>query len=194
MGHSFEAKPLSQNWLEKVNRPKMKIQISLGTFLSAREDVMIKLISGCKRYNPDAVLYVSAGKHVEILRPYLSEEDHIGEFLPQIGLLPHMDLIIHHGGNNTFTEALYYGIPMIILPFSSDQFNIAYDAECNSLAETLDPNNFNENDLVDAIVKTLSKSKEKLNQWRQLSKEKGVDYAVRIILGRSNKDIHESKN
>jgi len=188
MGHSFEEKPLSPKWLERVNHPKMKILITLGTFLSAREDVMKKLIIGCKKYHPDAVLYVSAGKHVETLRPYLSSEDSIEEFLPQIGLMPYMDLVIHHGGNNTFTEALYHSIPMIILPFSSDQFNIAFDAENNGLAEILDPNNFQEEALIEAIARTQSRSKDQLNHWSNLSKKRGVDYAVRILLGMSSEE------
>ena len=189
MGHAFEEKLLSPKWLERVNRQKMKILITLGTFLSAREDVMKKLIIGCKKYHPDAVLYVSAGKHVETLRPYLSPEDSIEEFLPQIGLMPYMDLVIHHGGNNTFTEALYHCIPMIILPFSSDQFNIAFDGENNGLAEILDPNDFQEEALVKAIARTQSRSKEQLKHWSDLSRKRGVDYAVRILLGISGREI-----
>jgi UDP:flavonoid glycosyltransferase YjiC (YdhE family) len=186
MGHSFDEKALTTEYLDRVNNPKMKIMISLGTFLSARDDVMEKLIIGCKRVHPEAVLYVSAGKHVEDLRPFLSSDDIIEEFLPQIGLMPYMDLVIHHGGNNTFTEALYYGIPMVILPFSSDQFNIAFDAESNGLAEVLDPNSFNEEDLSKAIVRTQKRSKNQLSHWSKLSRERGVDYAVRIILGISS--------
>ena len=189
MGHSFEEKHLSPKWLENVNHKNMKILISLGTFLSAREDVMRKLIIGCKKYHPEAVLYVSAGKHVETLRPYLSREDYIEEFLPQVGLMPYMDLVIHHGGNNTFTEALYYGVPMIILPFSSDQFNIAFDAENNVLAEVLDPNNFQEEALSEAILRTQTRSQDQLNYWSSLSRKRGVDYAVRVILKKLNKGM-----
>lgn len=187
IGHAFEEQALSSKWLERVNHQKMKILITLGTFLSAREDVMKKLILGCKQYCPDAVLYVSAGKHVEALKPYISQEDSIEEFLPQIGLMPYMDLVIHHGGNNTFTEALYYSKPMIILPFSSDQFNIAFDAEKNGLAEILDPNNFQEEALSEAILSIQDRSKEQLNYWSNLSRKRGVDYAVEMLFSQASK-------
>ena len=182
IGHSFQANKLSKDWLETMNQSKKKILISLGTFLSVREDVLKKLIVACKKAYPEAILYVAGGKHSYKLRQYLSKEDVIEEFIPQIELLPYMDLVIHHGGNNTFTEALYYELPMIILPFSSDQFNIAYDAQQHGIAEVVDPNAFESVDVIKALIKLEENSKEQLMKWSHLSRERGVDYAVRQIL------------
>ncbi|HXH28673.1 MAG TPA: glycosyltransferase, partial [Candidatus Polarisedimenticolia bacterium] len=44
----------------------------------------------------------------------------VASFFPQPAVLPHCDLVIHHGGNNTFNEALYFGKPSLILPFCWD--------------------------------------------------------------------------
>jgi MGT family glycosyltransferase len=41
-------------------------------------------------------------------------------WFPQPAVIPHVDLFIHHGGNNSFNEALYFGKPAIIMPFCWD--------------------------------------------------------------------------
>ncbi|WP_373491424.1 glycosyltransferase [Parasphingorhabdus sp.] len=44
----------------------------------------------------------------------------IDSWFPQIAVLPHVDVFIQHGGNNSFNESLYFGIPPLIMPFVWD--------------------------------------------------------------------------
>ncbi len=46
-----------------------------------------------------------------IVRPYI----------PQLALLPHVDLVVCHGGHNTTCEALAHGLPLVIAPIKDDQ-------------------------------------------------------------------------
>ncbi|MBV1756888.1 MAG: glycosyltransferase [Dethiosulfatibacter sp.] len=182
IGHSFEEEPLSQSWLGKVENVKQrKILITLGTFLSNRIDVLTQLITACQEFDPEAFIVVSAGSNAKNLKQYESSMVSIHEFIPQRALMPFMDIVIHHGGNNTFTETVYYGKPMIILPFSSDQFNIAYDAEVNNLGITLDPNRLSRTIIVDALEQVSNIDRKNLLHWSRFSQERGPDYAARRI-------------
>jgi MGT family glycosyltransferase len=44
----------------------------------------------------------------------------VDSWFPQPSVIPQVDVVIHHGGNNSFTECLLFGKPAIIMPFAWD--------------------------------------------------------------------------
>jgi MGT family glycosyltransferase len=44
----------------------------------------------------------------------------IESWFPQPSVIPLVDAVIHHGGNNSFTECLYFGKPAIVMPYVWD--------------------------------------------------------------------------
>src|SRR5438067_10614640 len=45
----------------------------------------------------------------------------VKEFVPQLELLQRTALFVTHGGMNSVSEALYYGVPFVVIPQTADQ-------------------------------------------------------------------------
>jgi UDP:flavonoid glycosyltransferase YjiC (YdhE family) len=54
---------------------------------------------------------------------------YIGGWFPQPSVIPLVDAVIHHGGNNSFTECLYFGKPALIMPYVWDGHDNAMRVE-----------------------------------------------------------------
>ena len=42
-------------------------------------------------------------------------------YVPQLEVLQHADVFVTHGGMNSSSEALYYGVPLVVIPVTGDQ-------------------------------------------------------------------------
>jgi MGT family glycosyltransferase len=76
--------------------------------------------------------------------------------LPQTSIIPACDLVITHGGNNTTTEALHFGKPMIVLPLFWDQYDNAQRVRELGFGLRLDTYGFEDRQLRDAVDRLLA--------------------------------------
>ena len=102
-------------------RPGKLVYLSLGSLGSADVELMQRLVDMLAE--APYRLIVSKGPQHELLR--LADNMVGSEFLPQTSVLPLVDLVITHGGNNTQTECLYFGKPTVVLPLFWDQYDNA---------------------------------------------------------------------
>ena len=77
------------------------------------------------------------------------------EFLPQTKLIPLVDIVITHGGNNTTTEAFHFGKPMIVLPLFWDQYDNAQRVDETGFGVRLATYAFEDDELTGAIERLL---------------------------------------
>ena len=97
------------------------VYLSLGSLGAADVELMKGLIATLAD-TPHRVI-VSKGPQHELLE--LADNMVGEEFLPQTSILPLVDAIVTHGGNNTTTESLYFGKPTVLLPLFWDQYDNA---------------------------------------------------------------------
>jgi MGT family glycosyltransferase len=97
------------------------IYLSLGSLASGDVPLMQGLIDSLAGA-PYRVIVSMGPQHEQLT---LAENMVGEEFLPQASILPQVDLVITHGGNNTVTEALHFGKPMVLLPVFWDQHDNA---------------------------------------------------------------------
>jgi MGT family glycosyltransferase len=110
------------------------VYLSLGSLGSADVELMQRLVDTLAEA-PYRVI-VSKGPQHELLR--LPDTMAGEEFLPQTSILPQVDAVITHGGNNTVTECLHFGKPMVVLPLFWDQYDNAQRVQETGFGQRLD--------------------------------------------------------
>jgi UDP:flavonoid glycosyltransferase YjiC (YdhE family) len=78
--------------------------------------------------------------------------------VPQTKVLPLVDLVITHGGNNTVTESFHFGKPMVVLPLFWDQYDNAQRVHETGFGIRLATYAFEDAELVGAIEQQLADS------------------------------------
>ena len=132
---------------EELGHEGSLVYLSLGSLGSADVDLMRRLI-GVLGTTPHRFIVSKGPQHELITLP----DNMVGEeFLPQPAILPQVDLVITHGGNNTVTESWYFGKPMIVLPLFWDQYDNAQRVDELGLGLRLPTYEFTEHDLTGAI-------------------------------------------
>jgi MGT family glycosyltransferase len=97
------------------------VYLSLGSLGSADVALMRELVA-LLADTPHRYVVSRGPRHDEY---ELADNMTGAEFLPQTSLLPHVDAVITHGGNNTVTECMWFGKPMLVLPIFWDQHDNA---------------------------------------------------------------------
>ncbi len=128
------------------------IYLSLGSLGSADVALMQRLVDLLATTEHRVI--VSKGPLADQITLH---QNQVGEaFLPQPAILPQVDLVITHGGNNTVTEAFHHGKPMIVLPLFWDQVDNAQRVDETGFGRRLSTYGFRDEELTDAIDELLA--------------------------------------
>lgn len=166
-----EARPLDGSWTrmdssvretdldyvvpaEVADRPEDSalIYLSLGSLGGADVELMQRLVDVLGGTNHRFI--VSKGPQADRIT---LANNMVGEqMVPQTKVIPQVDLVISHGGNNTVTETLHFGKPLIVLPLFWDQYENAQRIDELGFGVRLNTYAFAEEELTDAVDRTLA--------------------------------------
>lgn len=134
-----------------LQRPEPLVYFSLGSLGSADVDLMRRVLAVLAA-TPYRFIVSMGPRHDEIA---LAENMWGAEQVPQTKVLPLCDLVITHGGNNTTTESLHFGKPMIILPLFWDQYDNAQRMHELGFGVRLDTYRFTDEELTGTLDRLL---------------------------------------
>jgi len=77
-------------------------------------------------------------------------------FVPHSAVLKRSGLLVSHAGHGVVAKALYYGVPMVLVPWDRDQPGVAARAATLGVAEVIARHDLTERRLSAAIDKVLS--------------------------------------
>lgn len=176
---------------------KFKIYVSLGTVFNKKPNVFLKIMRALDR--PDYQVIVSAGGAYQTLKnSKIPSNATIFKSVPQVGLLPKIDLFISHGGNNSINEALSCGIPIIVMPVGGEQADNASRVVYLGVGKRVDITRFSEEQLratVEEIRMNPTYQERVLTIMNALQSTKGVVTASRCIdwVAQKRKPLHRKE-
>lgn len=137
----------------RVNNDKPLLYVSFGSLGSGDTVTLKRIIEDLGRQPVRAL--VNVGDYMD---EYDSVPDNIqlAGWFPQPSVIAQVDAVIHHGGNNSFTECLYFGKPAIIMPYVWDGHDNATRVDETGHGIKMHRNNWSGDDLANNIQRLLT--------------------------------------
>ncbi|MET3811943.1 glycosyltransferase [Arthrobacter sp. UYEF3] len=169
LGSSVRAEPTVphvEQWIASTNEPF--VYVSFGSFLSVRSDVLTKVVTALRESGIRAAVAYGSADFTTLGE--MPEHWLVGEFLPQVTLLESAAAGVTHGGNNSVTESMTFGVPLVVLPFSTDQFAGAAALESTGFGAALAPNTATVEDIKSALGTMLDLPEDKRAALHELGR------------------------
>ncbi|MGR0320648.1 nucleotide disphospho-sugar-binding domain-containing protein [Agromyces sp. ZXT2-3] len=149
LGSTRRAEPADAEVAAWLATDEPFVYVSFGSFLSVRGDVLARVVRALRETGLRAAVATGSTDAAEL--GDVPGDWLVRGYLPQVRLLGRAAAAVTHGGNNSVTEAIGSGVPLVVLPFSTDQFAGAAAIERSGFGTALDPNAASAADLAGAI-------------------------------------------
>jgi UDP:flavonoid glycosyltransferase YjiC (YdhE family) len=104
-----------------VGHSRPLVYLTLGTTPMSQPGVLASAITGLSGLDADVLVATGPSLDPASLGE-VPPNVRLAAWVPQSALLPHVDLVVHHGGSGTTLGAFAAGAPQLVLPQGADQF------------------------------------------------------------------------
>lgn len=112
----------------KVQHDTKLIFISMGTVFNQQPELYTTCFEAFRK-SPYIVI-LAVGKQTDIHQfDDIPSNFRVHQYVPQLEILEKADVFITHGGMNSSSEALYFGVPLVVIPVMGDQPIVANQIE-----------------------------------------------------------------
>jgi len=124
------------------------VYVSFGSLGAGDTELLKRIIAalGSSRFR----VLVNVGDYMDAYSD-VPANVHVASWYPQPSVIPQVDAVIHHGGNNSFTECLYFGKPAIIMPYVWDGHDNAMRVQETGHGYRMDRYEWTDAELVDRL-------------------------------------------
>ncbi|MFE7083312.1 nucleotide disphospho-sugar-binding domain-containing protein, partial [Priestia megaterium] len=169
--------------LEDIPNDKL-ILISMGTLFNQQPELYTTCFEAFRESKATVIL--SVGKHTDIDKfNDIPSNFIVRNYVPQLGILQQADIFITHGGMNSSSEGLYFGVPLLVIPVMGDQTIVAKRVEELGVGLQLNRQKLDAVTLQNTTEKVLSNPSFKersLEIGESLREAGGYKKAVEVIL------------
>lgn len=131
------------------------VYISLGTIVRGAGSFFRTCMEAFRDETIDVI--ISTGQKFDISRmKNIPPNVHLYRSVPQLEVLKMADVFVTHGGMNSISEALTAAVPMVVIPFSSDQPTNARSVEKLGVGRKMDYTSVDKNSLKSTIFSVLA--------------------------------------
>jgi MGT family glycosyltransferase len=121
VGPAFEDRPETMRFPWERLRERPRMLVSLGTVNASNGEAFYRALVEAVVDLPVEVIIAAPPRCV----PDAPDRFVVQDRVPQLALMPHVDLVVCHAGHNTVCEALAHGVPLVLAPIRDDQSMVA---------------------------------------------------------------------
>lgn len=113
------------DWIDELPSDRPVIYVTLGTFQIFRSTNFFEVVIDAFRDAPYRIV-IGAGHAADLpTLQNLPAHFRVERFVPHAQILPRVAAVVHHGGFGIAQDAIYHGLPSVVVPIGQDLYENA---------------------------------------------------------------------